>query len=78
MDVVNQNADLYRQDLEAQFARYMIPPPDTGVEQPQSQEIDAQLAHNEIDVPDPLTPAVDVDPEEIIPGSSGVEHGEAE
>jgi hypothetical protein len=67
-DIMMKNQNLYQQDLESQYAQYNKTP----------EEIQAQVAQNEIDVPDPVSDAVDVDPETIIPGSSGVTNGEEE
>jgi len=77
MDVMKQNQDLYRQDLEAQFAKYMIAP-EAEAETPDPAEVEAALADRSVEVPDPLTGAEDVNPDDIIPGASGVSDGEAE
>lgn len=75
LDVMKQNQDLYKSDLEAQFAKYMIAP-EAEAEQATQAEVEASLADNAIDVQDPVTAAVDVDPDDIIDGASGISNDE--
>lgn len=63
-DIMMKNQNLYQQDLERQYGFQ---------NQMTAQEVHDQVTQNEVEVPDPVSDAVDVDPEEIIPGSSGLE-----
>ena len=77
MDVMKQNQDLYRADLEAQFAKYMIAP-EAEAEAPSGEDVEAALADRSVETPDPVAAPEDVDPDDIIDGASGVSDGEAE
>ena len=57
-DIMMKNQNLYQQDLEARYAQYSQP---------------AEVPQNHVDVPDPLAEPESINPEEVIPGSSGVE-----
>ena len=46
--------------------------PEPEAEQATQDEVEASLADNAIDVQDPVTAAVDVDPDDIIDGASGI------
>lgn len=62
-DVMKDNQDLYKQDLERQVGYIANMTPD---------QVEAQVKQNEVDVPDPVPEAENIDPETIIPGSSGI------
>jgi len=71
MDVLQKNQDLYRQDMEAQFAKYMIAPEEPAP-QPTEAEMDAVTQRNVVDTPPAVSDVEEIDSETVIAGSSGV------
>lgn len=63
-DIMMKNQNLYQQDLENKYKDY--------APQPTQDEVEAQIAHNQVDTPDPVTDAEDVDPDSVIDGASGL------
>jgi hypothetical protein len=62
-DIMMKNQNLYQQDQLSQFNQYNQKTP---------EEVLAQTIENQVDVPDPYTPAETVDAETIIPSSGEV------
>jgi len=71
MDVLQKNQDLYRQDLENQFAKYMIAPEEEAPN-PTEAEMDAATQQNVVDTPDPIAEPEAVNPDDVIDGASGM------
>lgn len=59
-DVMMKNQNLYQRDLEARYGGQTHATPD---------EVEAVASRNTVEVPDPTSPAVDVDPENVIPST---------
>lgn len=66
-DIMMKNQNLYQQDAQQQFAKYSQQTP---------EDVEAQIQNNVVDAPDPTAESEMVDPETVIPGSSGVSDGE--
>lgn len=77
MDILQKNQDLYRQDLENQFAKYMITP-EAEAPNPTEAEMDAVTQQNVVDAPDPIAEPEDVNPDDIIDGASGMQDVDTE
>lgn len=71
LDVLQRNQDLYKQDLENQFAKYMIAP-EAEAPNPTEAEMDAVTQANVVDSPDPIAEPEDINPDDVIDGASGM------
>lgn len=63
-DIMMQNSDLRAQAMATQFQQ---------ANQQTPEEVEAAVQKNIVDSPDPIPESEMVDPETVIPGSSGVE-----
>lgn len=64
-DIMIKNQNLYQQDLENKYGHYGQPKAISGEE---AHEI---VKDNEVATPDPIAEPEEIDPETIMPGSSG-------
>jgi len=67
MDILQQNQNLYQQDLERQYGHYGDKP------QMSQDEVEAVADNNVVDVPEPVAEPEDINPDDVIAGASGVE-----